>query len=216
MIGTILYYPRTVRYYALDVPYMRMCVSYHGLDCSMPDKFIKLHKIQVTSAPPHRQSQNGLVERQWRTAVAMARAMLIEARLPRRYWFWALRESVIRMNLLPCKPTGPNELLPTPDPSEKGTTPNPPSTIPTPPSSGIPTVPSGIPTPPFTRHSEPSFGPSDTAFIGPPSNTLPTLGSHRDCPTSFHGDPQTQLSPGFRPFGLRRVRTSLRRSHDTF
>jgi hypothetical protein len=69
-------------------------------------KFLKLHKIQITSAPPNRQSQNGLVERQWRTAVAMARAMLIEARLPRRYWFWVLRESVIRMNLLPCKPTG--------------------------------------------------------------------------------------------------------------
>jgi hypothetical protein len=28
-------------------------------------EFIKLHKIQITSAPPHRQSQNGLAERQW-------------------------------------------------------------------------------------------------------------------------------------------------------
>jgi hypothetical protein len=36
----------------------------------------------------------------------MAQAMLIEAQLPRRYWFWALREATIRMNLLPCKPTG--------------------------------------------------------------------------------------------------------------
>jgi hypothetical protein len=36
----------------------------------------------------------------------MAHTMLVEASLPRHYWFWALRESVIRMNLLPCKPTG--------------------------------------------------------------------------------------------------------------
>jgi hypothetical protein len=68
--------------------------------------FLKLHRISITSAPPKQQSQNGLVERQWRTAVVMARAMLIEAQLPRRYWFWALREATIRMNLLPCKPTG--------------------------------------------------------------------------------------------------------------
>jgi hypothetical protein len=67
--------------------------------------FLKIHRIQVTSAPPKQQSQNGLVERQWRTAVDMARAMLVEASLPRRYWFWTLQESVIRMNLLPCKPT---------------------------------------------------------------------------------------------------------------
>jgi hypothetical protein len=68
-------------------------------------EFIKQHQIQITSAPPSRQSQNGLVQRQWRTAVAMARSMLIEACLPRRYWFWALHESVIRMNMIPCKPT---------------------------------------------------------------------------------------------------------------
>jgi hypothetical protein len=73
------------------------------------DKFLKLHRIQVTSAPPRRQSQNGLVERQWQTAVVTARAMLIEARLPRRYWFWAIRESVIHMNLLPCQPIGTSD-----------------------------------------------------------------------------------------------------------
>jgi hypothetical protein len=74
--------------------------------------FLKLHRISITSVPPNRQSQNGLVERQWQTAVVMARAMLIEAQLPRRYWFWALREATIRMNLLPCKPTGKNSSPP--------------------------------------------------------------------------------------------------------
>jgi hypothetical protein len=33
----------------------------------------------------------------------MARSMLIEARLPRRYWFWAIHESVIRMDMIPCR-----------------------------------------------------------------------------------------------------------------
>jgi hypothetical protein len=33
----------------------------------------------------------------------MARALLIEARLPRRYWFWALRDAVHRTNILPCR-----------------------------------------------------------------------------------------------------------------
>jgi hypothetical protein len=34
----------------------------------------------------------------------MARALLVEARMPKRYWFWALREAIIHMNLLPCQP----------------------------------------------------------------------------------------------------------------
>ena len=37
----------------------------------------------------------------------MTRALLVEAHIPRHYWFWALREAVIRMNLLPCRPTKP-------------------------------------------------------------------------------------------------------------
>jgi hypothetical protein len=37
----------------------------------------------------------------------MARALLVEARMPKRYWFWALREAVIRMNVLPCRPGTP-------------------------------------------------------------------------------------------------------------
>jgi hypothetical protein len=40
--------------------------------------------IQVGASPPNRQSQNGAVERQWRTACSMTRALLVEARLPKR------------------------------------------------------------------------------------------------------------------------------------
>jgi transposase InsO family protein len=69
--------------------------------------FLRRKGIQVGASPPGRQSQNGTVERQWRTATSMARALLVEARLPKRYWFWALQEAVIRMNLLPCRPMTP-------------------------------------------------------------------------------------------------------------
>jgi hypothetical protein len=88
------------------------------------NQFLKLHRISITSAPPKRQSQNGLVKRQWRTAVVMARSMLIEAQMPRRYWFWAVQEATIRMNLLPsCKPTGKAGSSTNPDMSANGPSP---------------------------------------------------------------------------------------------
>jgi hypothetical protein len=43
----------------------------------------------------------------------MACALLVEARMPKRYWFWALREAIIRMNLLPCQPPSPTSPAPT-------------------------------------------------------------------------------------------------------
>jgi hypothetical protein len=69
--------------------------------------FLRRKGIRVGASPPGRQSQNGAVERQWRTATSMARALLVEARMPRRYWFWALPEAVICMNMLPCHPATP-------------------------------------------------------------------------------------------------------------
>jgi hypothetical protein len=42
----------------------------------------------------------------------MARALLVEAKMPKRYWFWALREAVIRMNLLPVRPAEPGKAEP--------------------------------------------------------------------------------------------------------
>ena len=66
-------------------------------------RFLRSLRITVRSAPPRRQSSNGLVERTWRTGVRMARAFLAEAKLPRQFWFWALREAFHRMNLLPVR-----------------------------------------------------------------------------------------------------------------
>jgi hypothetical protein len=78
--------------------------------------FLRRKGIRVGASPPSRQSQNGATERQWRTATSMERALLVEARLPKRYWFWALRKAVIRMNLLPVRSSGPvNHSLPATD-----------------------------------------------------------------------------------------------------
>jgi hypothetical protein len=80
--------------------------------------FLRRKGVQVGASPPGRHSQNGAVERQWRTATSMARALLVEARMPQRYWFWAIRESVIRMNLLPCRPVSPDTTTTDPEANE--------------------------------------------------------------------------------------------------
>jgi hypothetical protein len=64
---------------------------------------LRAHFIRLRASPPNRQSQNGLVESHWRVACGMARGLLAEAQLPKRYWFWAIREAVLRMNLLPVQ-----------------------------------------------------------------------------------------------------------------
>jgi hypothetical protein len=46
----------------------------------------------------------------------MARALLVEAKMPKCYWFWALREAVIRIDLLPVRPPAPGS---PPEPSHK-------------------------------------------------------------------------------------------------
>ena len=70
-------------------------------------RLLRSHGVLVGASPPHRQSQNGAVERQWQTACCMARSFLATARLPNRYWYWAIHEAVTRMNMLPVK-SGPS------------------------------------------------------------------------------------------------------------
>jgi transposase InsO family protein len=74
--------------------------------------FLQHKGIKVSASPPGHQSQNGTIERQWRTATSMARVLLLEAHMPKRYWFWALRKAVIQMNLLPCQPPTPAQVGP--------------------------------------------------------------------------------------------------------
>jgi hypothetical protein len=66
-------------------------------------RLLRSHGVKIGASPPHRHSQNGAVERNWNTAVEMGRSFLAEANLPKRYWFWAVREASIRMNMLPVK-----------------------------------------------------------------------------------------------------------------
>jgi hypothetical protein len=56
--------------------------------------FLKQHNIKVTSAPPKRQSQNGLVKRYWQMAVTIARALLVEAQLVEIQYFAPLSSAI--------------------------------------------------------------------------------------------------------------------------
>ena len=66
-------------------------------------RLLKANGVKIGASPPHRQSQNGAVERLWNTACEMGRSFLAEAQLPKRYWFWAIRTAIQRMNMLPCR-----------------------------------------------------------------------------------------------------------------
>ena len=77
------------------------------LICGDVARLLRSHGVTIGAAPPHRQSQNGAVERQWQTACCMARSLLAKSRLPKSFWYWAIRESVGRMNMLPVQ-SGPD------------------------------------------------------------------------------------------------------------
>ena len=69
----------------------------------------------VEAAPSGRQCQNGLVERNWRTIVRMARSWLTSSLLPSEYWWFAVKRAVEVTNYLPIKAnnklTTPYELV---------------------------------------------------------------------------------------------------------
>ena len=66
-------------------------------------RLLTSHGIKVRVAPPYWQSQNGLVESHWKYTVSMAGVFLTKARLPKKLWYWTLREAVHRLNLMPVK-----------------------------------------------------------------------------------------------------------------
>ena len=89
---------------------------------------LQSHGCRIRAAPPNRQSQNGLVERRWQILQGMARTLLTEACLPTKFWYWAVRESCVRLNLLPITshPTDPLDVehLTTPHEAFYGTRPD--------------------------------------------------------------------------------------------
>ena len=67
------------------------------------EKILIDKNIRIEAAPPKRQHQNGLVERNWRSAVTMTRNWLRSAMLPAKYWWFALKRAVEISNIMPTK-----------------------------------------------------------------------------------------------------------------
>ena len=66
-------------------------------------RWLQENNSNIISAPAGRQSANGLVERQWRTMVEMARSFLTEKQMPRAFWFYAIQHAARMMNCIPGK-----------------------------------------------------------------------------------------------------------------
>ena len=73
------------------------------------------HNSKLLACPHSQQSQNGLCERQWQTLQRMARSYLSDMRMPRSFWYWAIRHSNRVSNMIPVKLndklTTPHELV---------------------------------------------------------------------------------------------------------
>ncbi len=69
------------------------------------------HGSDIASSAAGPQSSNGLVERQWRTMVKMARSYLMDKQMPWCYWFQAIQHAARMMNCIPGKV---NDALTTP------------------------------------------------------------------------------------------------------
>ena len=69
----------------------------------------------ILAAPPAQQHQNGLVERTWQTLSKMARAFITDKKMPRSYWYWAIKHASRLQNIFPIKYdnklTTPHELV---------------------------------------------------------------------------------------------------------
>ena len=65
--------------------------------------FLLSENINILAAPPERQHQNGLVERNWQTVVDMARNWIRSSLLPASYWWFAIKRAVEIQNILPVK-----------------------------------------------------------------------------------------------------------------
>ena len=87
----------------------------HRLLSGQTEKFINQHGCNILGAPASRQHQNGLVERQWQTLMNMARSFLSNKKIPRSFWWWAIRHSCQIINYFPCtvegSKTSPLELV---------------------------------------------------------------------------------------------------------
>ena len=70
------------------------------------EKYANERGCQILGAPAGRQHQNGLVERAWQTITNMCRSYITQYKMPRKYWWWALRHAAQVVNMLPCSVDG--------------------------------------------------------------------------------------------------------------
>jgi len=66
-------------------------------------KYLNSLLVHVNAAPATRQDRNGLVERHWKTMLAMARNWLASAELPASFWYYAIRCTAEVCNYFPYK-----------------------------------------------------------------------------------------------------------------
>ena len=57
----------------------------------------------IESAPPNKQSQNGLAEANWKSILYMARAWLSSSLLPSKFWWFAMKRATEISNYLPIR-----------------------------------------------------------------------------------------------------------------
>jgi deoxyuridine 5'-triphosphate nucleotidohydrolase len=78
----------------------------HKLMGSKIQEYFTPLRTTIKSAPPRQQHKNGLVERNWRSVVRMARSWLTSALLPSSFWFYAIQRAVQVSNYLPVNLKG--------------------------------------------------------------------------------------------------------------
>ena len=64
------------------------------------------NQCQLQASPSGCQSQNGLVQHLWPTAVAMAHSYIMDMQMPHAYWYWVIQHAVQVSNYLPCTVNG--------------------------------------------------------------------------------------------------------------
>ena len=98
---------RAERFLADSAPYGKVkCLrSDNGTEftSNVFQEFLIKHKIKFETSAPHSPHQNGVAERNWRTLFEMARCLLIEAKLDKPLWPYAVYTAAYIRNRCYCK-----------------------------------------------------------------------------------------------------------------
>ena len=64
------------------------------------------NSCKLHASPSGWQSQNGLVEWAWQTAMAMAQSYIMDMQMPHEYWYWAVCHAIQISNYFPSTVNG--------------------------------------------------------------------------------------------------------------